>query len=571
MLHTIFLPISVAVWVTSIVLAAYTYKSKQRKPSLGMNLFIAGTFIALSLIFIPVYNGMYSGGAAGLFKTALGAMHNALRCFVLDGEIDYVQQFTNVIESDWIGGLYSLWASILYITAPMLTFGVVMSFFGNFTARLRFRLGWFKREIYVLSELNDKSLSLAKSIKQERVNPMVVFCNCPKEGDMLDRAHKMNAVCLRAEITDIKLKFRNNAEVFLFAIGENASKNLTQSIDLVNRYLTRENLKLYVFSTRPECDLIINAAGGENAKIKVYRVNNVQSLIYSTLYEHSIFENAVHKGERKKIIAVVVGLGQYGAEMLKGLCWCGQMNGYDLEIHAFDQAPDAGSRIEAKCPDLIAHSGKGGMDEDCYSLTIHNGLDYGTVQFNQAVCALSDVTLVFAALGSDEKNLDAALDLRALLEKQGSYPDILAVVYDSGKSKLMRKNPPLNFKNQPMDITFIGDLESQYSYYAIIRSELEQKALTLHCRWGDEASFYRFDYNYRSSMALAIHAKWKTQCGIPKEAAAELEHKRWNAYMRGLGYQYGAVRNDRAKLHPDLVGYNALTQREQQKDEKIVI
>jgi hypothetical protein len=41
---------------------------------------------------------------------------------------------------------------------------------------------------------------------------------------------------------------------------------------------------------------------------------------------------------------------------------------------------------------------------------------------------------------------------------------------------------------------------------------------------------------------------------------------RWNAYMRMLGYKTGAKHISRAKLHGDLVSWNALPWKTQIKD-----
>lgn len=52
----------------------------------------------------------------------------------------------------------------------------------------------------------------------------------------------------------------------------------------------------------------------------------------------------------------------------------------------------------------------------------------------------------------------------------------------------------------------------------------------------------------------------------------ELEHKGWNAYMRSIGYSYSgstdkASRNDRARLHHDLVCFDDLSEAEKRKDD----
>lgn len=41
----------------------------------------------------------------------------------------------------------------------------------------------------------------------------------------------------------------------------------------------------------------------------------------------------------KKIRAIVFGMGSHGTKMVKALTWFGQMDGYKLEINAFDRDP----------------------------------------------------------------------------------------------------------------------------------------------------------------------------------------------------------------------------------------
>ena len=45
-----------------------------------------------------------------------------------------------------------------------------------------------------------------------------------------------------------------------------------------------------------------------------------------------------------------------------------------------------------------------------------------------------------------------------------------------------------------------------------------------------------------------------------------IEHMRWNAYMRSLGYVMNETRADRAKTHNDLRAWSELPSDERQKD-----
>ena len=99
--------------------------------------------------------------------------------------------------------------------------------------------------------------------------------------------------------------------------------------------------------------------------------------------------------------------------------------------------------------------------------------------------------------------------------------------------------------------------------------EIEAEKVKIRKRYKDNLrAFYRFDYNYRSSLSRIIHRKKCVELGLESN---EQEHKRWNAYMRSEGYRYSgstdkATRNDLGKLHNNLVPYSYLAESETKKD-----
>ena len=133
-----------------------------------------------------------------------------------------------------------------------------------------------------------------------------------------------------------------------------------------------------------------------------------------------------------------------------------------------------------------------------------------------------------------------------------------------------------------------------------INSDLEDKALERHLAYikqvvenegltgeerekkiaKEEESFWKYDYNYRSSIASVIHRKFKIECKVPgiDKAPAErsenennffreMEHKRWNAYVRSEGFVYAKVRDKLAKTHNLLVPFEDLPYEEKIKDD----
>ena len=213
-----------------------------------------------------------------------------------------------------------------------------------------------------------------------------------------------------------------------------------------------------------------------------------------------------------------------------------------------------------------------------YDIKIHSGVNIDSTAFLREVSKIPQPTYVFVALGNDEQNIKSAVYIRSLFERMNWHPMVQTVVYSTAEKEALRDAD--NFKGQKYDIEFIGDLDTFYSEEVIINSELETEALKRHLRWGNEEEFWKYEYNYRSSVASAIHKKMKLFCkmpGIEKEpgertdeelwALRRLEHRRWNAYMRSEGYCYGMKRDYLAKTHPCLVPFGALSQTEQEKDD----
>ena len=154
-------------------------------------------------------------------------------------------------------------------------------------------------------------------------------------------------------------------------------------------------------------------------------------------------------------------------------------------------------------------------------------------------------------------------EIKAYLAECGVTEDELFALYDSVKSHPKKR---------------LAEKETQL---------LEKTKPYILKRINEEQAFWNFEYNYRSSVASAIHMKARIDCGIPgaakktEELTTEerdiievLEHKRWNAYMRAEGYIYSlstdpSSRNDLAKMHHNLVEYSALDEIDKRKDSQV--
>ncbi len=557
----------------------------RREDSAVFTSFIVGVFLSIVLLCASFhFNGAtFHGRVVDVSEVILVAVFETLCAFTMNLSYDFVTQSTASIEG-WLQSAYIIYAALMFVLSPLLTFSVVLSFFKNISASLKFMLH-YNWDVYVFSELNDKALSIAKSVKHKKI--VFIFADVYNDDDeqtseLIQRAKALNGICFKKDVLDINLNFHNkDKNITFFLIGENESENVEQTLILSSQYENRPNTKVYTFSVDIESELLLSTMGNRN--LRTYRINEIRSRLNRMLYTDGkkLFDNAKEMENGKKLIsAVIVGMGGFGTEMTKTLAWFCQMEGYEIEITCIDSNKEVEAIFSAKYPELVDKKFSGDnvpFGESKYKIDFVNCNVEGA-DFVSIIKKLKNTTYVMVSLGSDRDNINTAVYLRQLTQQMGISPQIQAIVYDTKKKNALKDIK--NYSGMAYDIEFIGDIESTYSEDVIINSELEQVALGRHIKWGDEADFWKYEYNYRSSIASALHKKLKSDLGIPgtdkppAERTEEelmlirvLEHKRWNAYMRSEGYCYGETRNNLAKLHPCLVPFNDLSLKEQLKDD----
>lgn len=325
---------------------------------------------------------------------------------------------------------------------------------------------------------------------------------------------------------------RFSKPISFYIIGEDETENINHAIALAGKYRDIDNSRLYLFTTRDEAEYLINQRG-KNAQTKeqdsrglvIRRIHEITSMIYHHLYQNGyekLFFPALgdkNSGELKTITVMIVGVGLHGTEMIKALSWYCQMEGYRLQIEAFDKDPLAEKRFAAACPELMNGGNREDSGDDVIcKINFHSGMDVTTADFVAAIQsdALKKTTYVLVSLGSDVLNICTAVRIRTYFvqtlakdkpkDKQNTAaPVIQTIVYTAYESNELGNL--VNYKNESYAIDFIGSLASTYSKEVILNSELEESALSIHTAYYDKETFYEYEYYYRSSCAVAIHLK----------------------------------------------------------------
>lgn len=585
--------VALAIMAVTSAIAVYIISIRSTK-RLNPLIFLLGGFLLSScFMFFPIHSSTIVGDSLwGIPNAVCLTIFNAIQVIALGCEYGVVETGLAMCPDEFVE-LYKFWISFLYLLTPIFTFSFVLSLFKNVSAYVRYALKCFNR-VYIFSELNERSITLASDIRKKNPWCGIVFTDVFDENDeksyeLIERSKSAGAICFKKDILAVNFKFHSpRAELIFMLIGTDETENLNQSLKLTKVFKNRENTRFYVFTTKTEGKLLLSAI--PEGKFKLRRVDDVQSLIYRLLYEsgQELFDTAkASEDGKREISALVVGMGHHGTEMMKALTWYCQMDGYSLKINAFDKDKLAYEKFCAKAPELMSSTYNGVYidGEAQYDIRIHSQVDVQTESFAKKIYGIKDATYIFIALGNDDLNISTAVDIRMYYARMGMYPVIKAVLTNSEGKKAL--DGIANYRGQKYNIDFVGDIETSYAEEVIIDSELEKKALRRHLKWGAEDEFWRYEYNYRSSMASAIHLDARIRCGIPgadkreedltdeeRTTVEALEHRRWNAYMRAEGYVFSgskdkSSRNDLAKMHHDLVDYASLSDDQKRIDGRV--
>jgi len=526
-----------------------------------------GVFFSLFLLFIPIaqFDGAYNS-----INSFIVSVMRVIKVFAL--EQDFITTDINFGQlPQWFEIIYVLLFNILYLIAPLLTFGFILSFLGNISAYLRLIVS--KRDkVYVFSCVNTRTLTLSNDISEKVKNATIVFCNT-EDSEITTKGY---TICLKGGISDIGLSFlRFSDHTVVFMADDDESLNISDTIRFTDRikedrWLMRllgkkksddEGIDVYYFSSLNRAGTLLNGIGVHGLRIR--RIDEVQSVIYNFIYDKPVI---THHNENNEINIAVIGFGRYGEEFIRAAVWSGQHEDYKLNMNIFD-SEEVKTSFALKCPELVETETLSDKNEVSYKLNFFDETDIFKTKFED-IPEIKNTSMVFVALGNDEVNFDAAIYLRECFERLKIKPKIYTVL----SSICLGKNGNIdirNHKKQQYNIDFILP-EEIYTYDKILNIELEKMGKKMYLTWcgstngGDFDDFYNYEFNYRSSISASTFWQIRKNLGLNTDVTDKnqrLEHWRWNAYMRSEGFRYAPVRNDIAKEHHNLVPYDELDEK----------
>ena len=413
----------------------------------------------------------------------------------------------------------------------------------------------------------------------------------------------------------------------LCLINKNKNEKKVKIIAQVNRDSNKiaiDSAERKIDSSETETyDALLNRIySGDILRVRIF--DKEEMMAFSEIPKMGLFD-LNPTGSVKVISVLLLGNGKRATVLLKMLLWYCQMDGYQLEINVVDTS-EKGSYIQEAlredCPSIIQYNDRH-IEGDCeYSIRFIRKEDlfgllegeYKSDGKEELTDRLRATTAAICADEDDDENLTMSIKIRTRLSRLQpfGYAKVYAV-YENDRKAVDNQKAITNirtYKEQPYEVSLIGGRQQLYTYDKLFNEKNELDALKYHVRWIDvqkesnsktrsedayinNASskkeclkqYELHDYYRKSSQAKALHKRevdkqdqyrckhfspddkrtWFCDCdGCMRRRA--VEHKRWNAYMRIQGYQYGEGHDSIAKTHKDLIPFSELGEDEQYKD-----
>ena len=529
-------------------------KIKSNRFITPFNIVFGGVYVTTFVLLIPVYNSVCDGTQLQDFKTVMFAFLGALQVFTINLDASLITE--NITEAvGAVAPLYSAFLSVLFIIAPMFTFGFLISFFKNISAYFQLLLKRGK-DLYVFSELNDKSIALAESIyfASEKHKPVTVFTdvfshNEEEDYELIQRARDINAIIFKKDIARINFG-RKNTSVRFFLMDNNEIGNL-QTLSSFGESRKTECLKksdeIYIFGKEECCRFVVNSIreclkkkSGDNAP-SIIVVDGTKNLIYNLLKDKPLF-SAKSKSDcncKKELKIAIFGSGEIGTEMFLDTYWCGQMLNNKLMITIISKEPESDftAKINHLNPDILETA-----DENSELLKIYADKDvkaepyfqfeyvekdirkdnlYSKLTEDGKNGKIVDADYFVVALGTDEDNLEIADTIGRIvstrkisLNNQMPVPVAYAIFNDK-LNRSLKINGQSNYKY--VDMFPFASLSETYEYGNITFDGIKNTATSISNAYyrvisnmmGKYDKYYKDSYSYWSNVARAIHIQYK--------------------------------------------------------------
>ncbi len=524
---------------------AFAVKARHNTKKIISSLLV-GIFFSTLVLAMPIYK---QGDNLSVLET-LKAMIYSFKS--LGGRQTVSEFFDAKIFTGTLKLIYDILGYIMFFTAPILSSALILTFFADFGEKMRYALH-FSKKCFVISDLNETSISLARGLRASNRFATIVFCNT-KNGDkeLVTKAKKLGGICFYKSCVNFHVSFFHKQYEF-HLVSDNEDKNIKYACEMLNKHQRIRPKKLIInaFAQSGESIDLVESLNKGNVSIRF--IDKVALLCNQLIFNNPLYD--IPNGS-KDISVAIVGCGRTGMQMLKTVAWCGQIKDYSLKIRVYDN--------KAAAVEKEFFAGAPGLKSSEYDIKFI-AADIFTPELEDIVTRKSrDATFLFIATGDDKLNLQTAVRLRGAYRRKQSNdgaerldtnPKILTRVRDDIMTDNILDSKYLKDRN----IVAFGNVCDLLEKKVPFETRLEKLALGVHlaycnmscskkdyvklkrAEWekGDKEDkegkedkkptkrslardyeetvnqFYTQEYNRRSSMATALHIASKLYNIVP--------------------------------------------------------
>ncbi len=525
---------------------------------LAMGLLVAAAYI----IYIPQYFGAYD------YATAfLGGFINILQIISLDADF---LSFRDMIIEELGNGLFSRFffslLAVIHLALPAVSAMTAVTIVVSWLDRLKMGIiSGKKNNLYIFSELNSDTVTLAKNIRKTDTRGELLFLDKTDSDETADIRKSLHCSIMPENISQFNIQ-ASKRQVYVYCMSREDSENLNSFLDIMaglsgKSSEEQQNIHVFLSSNDSSAELIIDSI--DKGFVNTTLINEERLAVYGLLEEYPLLKYT----KDKNISVLICGFSKTADEMLRAVSWCGQLYGYELHIKlAAKNSSEKADDFKARYPGLFT---------DRYDIRFY---DYkNELEFSKLLeTDFADCNYIVVAEDDESATVERAIQLRrAYYRMDREYkncPPVFAYITDSEKAaavSILKTAEAKAERRVEYNITPFGVASEIYTFSYLTDSRIDKLSKNIHLVYEDIFSpgnidpkaalkgYHTFEVNKNASKSNAVHIRYKllmlgldyTEDENAEEAdfssyindeilekLAVAEHNRWMAFLESEGW-----------------------------------
>lgn len=497
---------------------------KKHNFSTQSKILIGSLIVAIFISFFPLISLNEGYGILDIIR-------RTMQTLVVDGGLTELANCADI-------RFYTIYSASLWtVGAAIVTFNIIILLAKEFSAYMSYWIWHPLSHIFVFSELNDKSITVAESIffgyytqtkelhNEEKRNkyctlygkgrPRFFFCdaysnNSEEFSELIARTWRIGAVIMKRDITELNIKRGARGNTF-YLIGEDEEENVSQAQKICRpnkKRINKGDLKVHVYASGSGYEKLIddslncipeapNSKEDLKTKTTVRRMDEHSRFALDFFWEHgNEFFKSLRRSEDAAPVTIRVaflGFGDYAVELFKTLCSLGQFPKCRLIIYIFDKDGNAHEKTSKDLEVLLGQKSNIGTQNEDRSAKERMDVKYHDKPYYELYFKPLNVearskldkccvevehpfTHFIVSLGDDARNFGVSTYLCQKLKRQNRTPFIYTIL----KNGELYSDSIKKIQNEYRNLFSIGNMRDRYAYWTIEQEELERLGSVVH-------------------------------------------------------------------------------------------